>query len=172
MDIIFELKGYDGAYGITMNGEIYSKKTKGGAKELLKDWRKMKLCKNKNGYMKVNLMKGGKCESRYVHDLVASQFLGPCPPELEIMHADDNKENNNIANLSFGTHHQNMRDAGLRGRMPRGENHHLSKLTADAVLKIRLRLKTGERLRTIADDYQITCQAVHCVATGKTWGWL
>lgn len=51
-----------------------------------------------------------------VHVLVMLAFVGPCPPGLEVLHADDVKANNVLGNLRYGTRTSNQHDAVLNGR--------------------------------------------------------
>lgn len=66
-----------------------------------------------NGYLTVML---GRHNSRTVHSLVAEAFIGPCPIGQEVMHADDNRQNPKLSNLSYGTRQQNVADMDAKGR--------------------------------------------------------
>lgn len=75
---------------------------------------------NHNGYMIVNLWKARKMHARRVHALVLEAFVGPRPPGMEGMHGDDDKTNNVLANLSWGTSGENKQQMwgnciGLQG---------------------------------------------------------
>lgn len=60
------------------------------------------------------------------------------PLENEVVrHLDDNKHNQNLINLSWGTQKQNVHDALRNGIFPRGERDVKSKLTNKDVLAIR-----------------------------------
>jgi hypothetical protein len=50
-----------------------------------------------NGFMVVNV----KGEKYFVHDLVASAFLGPCPAGFKVRHKDGNGFNNKLENLEY-----------------------------------------------------------------------
>lgn len=49
------------------------------------------------------------CRMRFVHQLVAAAFLGPCPDGFEIDHKDGDRDHNAAANLEYVTHAENMR---------------------------------------------------------------
>jgi hypothetical protein len=42
-----------------------------------------------------------------IHRLVATKYIGHCPPELETSHKDGNKFNNHYSNLEYITHAEN-----------------------------------------------------------------
>lgn len=65
------------------------------------------------GHLRVHL---GANNGYYVHRLVATAFLGPCPDGKECMHADDDRGNNCLSNLSWGTRRQNIDDMIQRNR--------------------------------------------------------
>jgi len=63
----------------------------------------------KIGYITVSLTKGKITKTTYIHALVMEHF-GPEKPEgeFEIDHQDKNKENNNISNLRWLSHQDNL----------------------------------------------------------------
>ena len=86
-----DIKEYEGLYGITTEGDVYSYKSK----------RFLKPVCEKNGYLRVNLYKDGKCKKYKVHRLVAMAYI-PNPENLpQINHKDENKANNCLQNLEW-----------------------------------------------------------------------
>jgi hypothetical protein len=67
--------------------------------------------KNGEGYMLVQLCRLGVRKMAAVHQLVMAAFVGPCPPRMQVNHKDDNKQNNCLANLTYGTSSENRRQA-------------------------------------------------------------
>lgn len=65
-------------------------------------------------YAMVNLSHNGRRHPRRVHALVTSAFLGPCPDGAEVNHIDYDKRNNQLGNLEYVTHQENMRHAFAR----------------------------------------------------------
>jgi hypothetical protein len=60
------------------------------------------------GHLSVSL--GWGFGSRCVHELVLLAFTGPAPPKTEARHRDGDPTNNRLANLSWGTRGDNIRD--------------------------------------------------------------
>ena len=58
------------------------------------------------GYLRVNLRKNNKSYAKYVHRLVATAFL---QGEGEVNHLDGNRTNNNVNNLEWTTHSENVK---------------------------------------------------------------
>lgn len=92
---------------------------------------------NRWGYSEVNLSKANKQFSRSVHRLVLEAFVGPCPPEHEACHFNDERLDNRLENLRWGTssenshdyvrngsHHNALKDRCIRGHKFSGPNLH------------------------------------------------
>lgn len=92
------IKGFDN-YTITSTGVVRNKKT---GNRLFGNI-------NHDGYLRVKLTNNGKSRSIFVHRLVAEHFLPNDDDTLEVNHIDENKLNNNIENLEWVDHTQNMR---------------------------------------------------------------
>ena len=85
-------------YLITEEGDVYSRK-----------FRKLKKMKQRTErYKAINLWNNGKEKAHYVHRLVAETYI-PNPDNLpEVNHKDEDKTNNNVANLEWSTHADNV----------------------------------------------------------------
>lgn len=87
------VKGYEGLYYITEDGEIYS--------SIQNKW--LKPCVNPQGYPMVNLQSNKK----HIHRLVAEAFI-PNPDNLPVVnHKDENKLNSSVDNLEWCTYKYN-----------------------------------------------------------------
>ena len=64
-------------------------------------------CKNKDGYLQVNLHKNGKSYPYRVHRLVALTFLPNKDNLPDINHKAGDRENNNVLNLEWCTRQYN-----------------------------------------------------------------
>lgn len=72
------------------------------------------------GYLQVSLSRGWQASSisHNIHNLVMEAFVGPRPIGFEVNHIDGDKSNNNLWNLEYVTHKQNMlhaKETGLLG---------------------------------------------------------
>ena len=93
-----DIKGYEGIYGITSCGKVWSYRNECFLKPI----------DNGTGYLQVILHKDGKVKNHYVHRLVAEAYL-PNPENLpQINHRDENKTNNCLQNLEWCDHKYNI----------------------------------------------------------------
>jgi len=61
-----------------------------------------------HGYHLVGLRKNGRTYNTGVHRLVLLVFKGPCPDGMECSHLDDDRSNNRLKNLKWGTRSENQ----------------------------------------------------------------
>ena len=93
-----DIKGYEGLYAITEDGQVWSYK------------RKIFLKPNKNqgGYLQVQLYKNGSRKSPLVHRLVLETY---CPidemEKLQCNHLNQIRDDNRLSNLSWCTAKEN-----------------------------------------------------------------
>ena len=94
-----DIEGFDGRYQVSTWGNVR------GVNGIIKPYQ------NEKGYLKVGLMKEGKCHKKRVNRLVAQAFI-PNPYELPFVnHKDGNKQNNSFTNLEWTTDKANKRHA-------------------------------------------------------------
>lgn len=67
------------------------------------------------GYLKANLNRNGKGNTKAVHVLVAEAFCGGKHPGMDVNHIDGNKLNNIASNLEWCTRKENMKHAYKNG---------------------------------------------------------
>ncbi len=96
------IEGYEGLYQINEDGEILNVKTGKIRKQRIK----------KNGYIDIDLYdKNHNIKWHRIHRLVAQTFI-PNPNNLPIvMHIDNDKSNNNVNNLKWGSISENTKQA-------------------------------------------------------------
>lgn len=108
-----DIKGFEGRYAISKNGEVYSYFLN----------RPMKLKTNKTGYLVVHLRKQDEEKHPSVHRLVAEHFIDNPENKPTVNHIDGNKKNNCVENLEWSTHKEQSKHALDQGLIiPRG-NH-------------------------------------------------
>lgn len=151
-----DIKGYEGLYQISNFGNVKTFKRQGTDERILKS--KEDGC----GYLRVRLLKNYKYRIKYISRLVAIYFLDNPENKSEVNHIDGNKQNNNILNLEWVTHKENIQHAyniGLlkpivhsdetklkMSKMRKGKNHpgygkHHSK---ERIERFKLSCKRGE----------------------------
>lgn len=136
-----DIKGYKGIYKINELGTIvaYPKTFMNNGNLLFKKGYTVSVSEDSSGYLKATLRDaGGNKSAPKVHRLVAETFLGDRPDGMEINHKDGNKLNNNVSNLEYISHKDNVIhafDTGLNNNY--AGNHVFSKLTKDNVIEMR-----------------------------------
>jgi len=100
--MVMEINGFP-KYLIYENGDVYSKKTNIILKQSL----------DKGGYYKLELCKDGKPKTFKVHRLIALHYISNPENKPCIDHIDRNRQNNDISNLRWATHTENMNNKGI-----------------------------------------------------------
>ena len=86
-------------YEVSNKGRIRNTKT----------GRIMKASIDNRGYESVCLRKDGTSHTRRIHKLVAESFVGDVDNNLDVIHIDHDRSNNDLDNLQINTRSQNMR---------------------------------------------------------------
>ena len=86
-----DIKGYEGLYAVTSCGRVWSYRAK----------KFLKLRKNRDGYLLVNLYKDGKAKTYMIHRLVAEAYLPNQDNLPQVNHIDEDKSNNALPNLEW-----------------------------------------------------------------------
>ena len=90
-------------YLIYEDGRVYNQKYN----------RFLKQCVNSHGYFHVNLRRDGKTKLCRIHRLIAQHYISNPENKPCIDHIDRNKLNNNISNLRWVTHKENMNNCSI-----------------------------------------------------------
>jgi NUMOD4 motif/HNH endonuclease len=156
--------GYEGWYEVSDQGRVRS---------LTRRARVLKAYPNNQGYLRVNLSKGGHVKAMYAHLLVLAAFKGPCPPEHEGCHGPGGRSDNRVVNLDWGSKSKNNGADKVRdGTMQRGERNGRSKLTEDDVRLIRLELDASVSGRSLSRRYGVSPQMIREIQRKKIWAWV
>lgn len=147
-------------YEVSNLGNVRSWRPSGNSKlrpehpRLLSQW-------NSNGYRAVTLSIKRQTKHFLVHTLVAEAFIGPRVDGLVVCHIDDNRLNNQVGNLKYGTYSDNGKDAVRNKKLKSGENHPLAKLSDKDVDIIRyLVLSLKKTHKEVADIFGIASSTV------------
>lgn len=107
-----DIKGYEGLYAITEDGQVWSYRRK-----IFR-----KLSKSKDGYVRVSLNKDGKVFTIEIHKLVAQAYIPNPEGKPQVNHKDEDKTNNCVDNLEWvsvkenanhGTRNERVRKARI-----------------------------------------------------------
>ena len=139
-----DIPEYEGLYQISNLGNIKNINYRNTKKE-----RKMKCHINKNGYVYAVLRKNKMSKTYLVHRLVAKVFIPNPENKICVNHIDCNRHNNNINNLEWYTHKENINYMDLLDR--RIANKHLSN---EEVKEIRNKRKKGLFYKDVWKEYK------------------
>lgn len=154
------IKGYEDLYLISKTGRIFSKITN-----------RYKVFNKSTKYLRIDLYKNGKVKWFSIHRLVALNFIPNPLKKLYVNHKDGNKLNNNVSNLEWVTHAENIQHSYKIGthKIFQGENRKINKLTNKDVLNIVKLLNKGITQRKIANMFNVTQTCIGSIYLGKTW---
>ena len=110
-----------------------------------------------NGYMTVSYNN----KHLYVHKLVAESFFLTGDHKEYVNHIDGNKLNNNLKNLEFCTHLENINHAKLTDKYSK-------KLSRNQVLKIR-QLSIRHSVKTLSKRYMVSETNIRLILNRKIW---
>lgn len=119
MSVWRDIPGWEGLYAVSNDGQVRSLPRRRRPYERLLSPARERL----HPYLYVTLWRGKTAHHRRVHRLVLEAFVGPRPPGQCGLHADDDPDNNDLANLRWGTRSDNGHD------MVRNGNHNHARKT-------------------------------------------
>lgn len=139
-----------------------------------KAWRKLKATKNTvTKYWVVTLITEPGIRKQFrVHCLVLLAFVGDPPAGTQALHWDDNKDNNALSNLRWGTSKENRADSFRNGKgrgANKGSAHHFAKLTETDVVKIRELREEGLTYEALGIRFGVTMTTAWYICNRKTW---
>ena len=111
--------GYEGYYEVSDYGRVRSVDrtvTRSDGTRMRLRGRTLSPGRTQAGHLQVGLLRDSRREALLVHRLALLAFVGPCPEGAQACHWDDDKTNNHLSNLRWGTGSDNMRDRVRNGR--------------------------------------------------------
>lgn len=160
-------------YFVNESGDIYSTKKSGQRTDKGDNrhyaFRKLDPGIAGNGYKMIRFNKQER--HYYVHEVVLEAFDRRRPRGLFGLHKDDDKLNNHISNLYWGTSKQNCADAKRNGKrvILRGVDKPACKLTKQAVVDIFTAKKYYGYLVDLSAKYNISKQVILDIRNRKAW---
>ena len=132
-----------------------------------------------HGYKVVYLYdyKTKKGRLKPVHRLVAQAYIPNTENKPCVNHKDGIKTNNNLDNLEWVTHKENMRHAievlgikfGGLNLISQGSNHPCSKLTEQNVLDIRLECSLGRTQADLGRQFNVSEMLISKIVRRINW---
>lgn len=169
-DIIEKWKpvpGTDGWYEVSSLGRVRSWRTT--TKRRRREPVVLSPSVGKNGYRVWCHRLSGKESRLTVHRTVALAFLGnPGAGRWEVRHLDNDKLNNTVENLVWGTPAENAADRVSAGTTNSGERNPHAKLTWDRVREVRRTCDVME-VPDLAHKFNVTRQTIRRIIRNETW---
>ena len=111
-----DVKGYEGRYQVSVDGEM---------KSLIGQGRILKPSYDGRGYLHVNLRKNGTRKNGKIHRLVAQAFIPNDDPEhkTQVNHINEDKTDNRVENLEWVTPSENSNWATRNERVARANTN-------------------------------------------------
>ena len=149
MNFAKDIPGYEGRYAVDMVGNVFSYFSK-------------KVLKPNYYNSHVSICLGHPNVRRWVHDLVLTTFVCPRPEGAVSRHLDGNAKNNNVFNLEWSTHSQNLLDIKHHGFMPSS----VHKLSVPQIQEIKGHLASEVPMTVIADWFNVSDTLIQEIRDG------
>jgi hypothetical protein len=161
-------------YAVTEDGEVWSIATG--------RWVRLKPRLTERGYGVLSLTVSGQRKDVRLNRVICEAWHGPAPfPEAVARHLDDDRSNNVVTNICWGSQSDNVHDAMRNGKSDpaangragaakiSGEKSYLAKMTWESVRDIRARAKAGDSISQIARDLGFDRSNISLIVNNKTW---
>lgn len=152
-----DIKNYEGLYAITEDGRVWG-------------YKRNKFLKPKtraNGYLEVNLCKGGKTKSHLVHRLVAEAYI-PNPNKLpQVSHLDETRNNNNVNNLTWASAKDNCNMPKHKKR--KSESHSKAVLCVETNIIYPSMIEAARNMGCTSANISKACRQLNGKACGYHW---
>lgn len=118
--------GFEGSFSISDTAQVRSEAREVPWNGTVRRVRTKILSQHKDsqGYLRITLGQDSKLYSKLMHVLLLEAFISPRPEGRIGCHWDDNKLNNSLSNLYWGTHKENGTDCVRNGNHPLSQRMH------------------------------------------------
>ncbi|MFA5186862.1 MAG: NUMOD4 domain-containing protein [Patescibacteria group bacterium] len=149
--------GYEGRYLISDHGRLFSI-----------DFGIVKLQKDRDGYQIYRLSRPGSEETRKIHRLVLSAFIGVS--NKQVNHKNGRKADNRLCNLEYCTDAENKEHAVSLGLHAHGERAGGARLTAADIRYIRREYAKGHTLqKDLSKQFGVLRQCIGKIVNRQRW---
>lgn len=171
MEIWKKIPGWETSYEVSSIGRVKSisrnRKNKSGGFSIIKE--RILKPSPRRMYLGVVLQYENIKVNAYIHRLVAISFLNNEFNDICVLHKDDNTFNNNLSNLKWGSHTDNMNDKLNKNRQPRGEKLS-NRLTNTDVIYIRDEYNKGLYSQLeLGNMFNVSRSCIQQIVTKKNW---
>ncbi len=163
--------GFPG-YEVSDLGRIRSFNLRGYGTRLAVEPHPIRERRNNCGYPTVPLCARGVKSAAFVHRLVLTAFVGPCPDGMEGCHDNGDRTDNRATNLRWDTRRNNHADKAAHGTRQTGERHGRAVLTDAQVTEIRRRRAAGETIVALGRAFGTAHSNISRVCLNRTWNHL
>lgn len=161
------VKGYD-AYEVSNMGRVrslYKYKFIKGKYRKIEKVHYLKGADNGHGYKYVTVCDSGKHKRLYVHRMVADAFLANPNNLPQINHKDENKANNNVANLEWCDSQYNM-DYSFSKAVEQ-----IDMKTGEIVASFKSSKEAGRQTGFSSGNISQACNGIWRYYNGYYWRW-
>jgi hypothetical protein len=182
-----DLPGYEQYYQVSNFGKLRSKprRVKCGNGYYTKPAKELKLQINNHGYLYFQVKADGEHKKLYIHRAVCMAFIPNINKKPYVNHMDSNPLNNNVSNLEWVTHKENVHHAMNAGRFKDSFSKTVEKFKGTIEEKqipvIGTNIDTGEKIKfksineagrhfnNRAGDICKCCKGERITAQGYKW---
>lgn len=173
-----DIKSYEGLYQISNLGRVKSldkkifQKNKYGKFQIVPyKGQILKVQKQKNGYLIIDLHKNNKIKKKLVHRLVAEAFIPNPNNDLYINHKDNNPQNNKVDNLEWCTQKYNIKYAYNLGNKKPPHMRSVQQVKDNGeIIATFISMQEAERQTKIkATNISKCCRKIRNKAGGYKW---
>ena len=168
-----DIKGYEGLYLISDNGEVKSlpKNDGNGNRERL-----LKFDEGKYGHKRVTLSYKNKQNRILVHRLVAETFIPKIEGKNLVHHINHDPRDNNINNLMWVNQKENAQYGYIEGtevkKAVESAGRTNRKLTKEDIDKIKqIKITTSKSNRAIGEEFGVGRECIRRLLKGDTYNY-